>query len=107
MKLYVALQSLANSETIIPDKHSILEGTIQAYAKLKRKGKSHRSVIDRNAGDVRSIQRSFPLTDDTNGRSDVGMNGIDSGNNGKVQLNENKNVKKEIIGSLLDKMSCM
>ena len=58
-------------------------------------------------GDVRSIQRSFPLTDDTNGRSDVSMNGIDSGNNGEVRLNENKDVKKEIIGLLLDKMSCM
>ena len=80
---------------------------MQAYAKLKRKGKSHRSVINRNAGDVRSIQRSFPLTDDTNGRSDVSMNGIDSGNNGEVRLNENKDVKKEIIGLLLDKMSSM
>ena len=27
--------------------------------------------------------------------------------NGKVQLNENKDVKQEIIGLLLDKMSCM
>ena len=90
------------------EKHSILEGTMQAYTKLKRKGKSHRSVLDRNAGDVRSIQMSFPTSNDTNGRIDVNMNaGIDNRNNGTVQLKETKDVKKEIIGLLLEKMTCM
>ena len=54
----------------IVNKHSILEDTMKAYLKLKKIGKSHRSVIERQHSDVTSIQDLFPV-DGCNRRQDM------------------------------------
>ena len=97
MKMYKTLGSVAVDDNLLNDKHSIMEGAIKIYCKLKREGKTHRSVSDRNVGDVNDIERSIPLDINTNTNSD----------NDKAVSNKNGHLKKELIKLLLDKMTCM
>ena len=43
------------------EKYSIMEGAIKIYTKLKRKGKTHRSVADKNVADVNEIANSIHM----------------------------------------------
>ena len=95
--MYKALASVTVDDNLVNDKHSIMEGAIKIYCKLKREGKTHRSVSDRNVGDVNDIERCIPLDTNTNTNSD----------NDKAISNKNGHVKKELIKLLLDKMTCM
>ena len=76
----------ADQGQVLPQhKYAIMEGAIKKYSKLKKKGKTHRSVFDRNMGDVHEIARSVPVN-------------IGRGND---------IVKTEMIGQLLGKMCAM
>ena len=97
MKMYKALNDFELDEKLKNEQHSIMEGAIKLYSKLKRQGKTHRSVCDRNVGDVNKISRSIPL--------DVNIN--DGNDHDRYIFNGNERVKKEVIGLLLDKMTCM
>ena len=92
MKLYAALKDLSPDGTVIdmPNKHSIMEGAMKMYSKLTKKGKTHRSVLDRNGSDLREIERAFPVANYTN-----------------KEDNENTHIKREMIGKLLDRMYSM
>ena len=89
MKLYMAFKDVSSDSPTneLPDKHSIMEKAIKLYSKLTKKGKTHRSVLDRHGGDLRDIQKAFPLIADRNSVT-----------------NENTHIKVEMIGKLLDKM---
>ena len=95
--MYKALASLTVDDNLVNDKYSIMEGAIKIYCKLKREGKTHRSVSDRNVGDVNDIERCIPLDTNTNTNSD----------NDKAVSNKNGHAKKELIKLLLDKMTRM
>ena len=62
MKIYKALKDLeADKDIILSDRYSIMEGAMDKYCQMKKKGKTHRSVIDRNSADIREIEESIPL----------------------------------------------
>ena len=84
----------------IIDKYYIMEGAIKKYSKLMKKGKTHRSVLDRHNQDVREIKASVPVDANSNNRSDgnVDMSKV---------INGNTHIKEEIIRKLLDKMNSM
>ena len=67
---------------------------IKFYTNIKRKGKTHRSVCDRNVADVNEIARRIPLN--INSRSKSDENHSDHGR-----------IKSEIIGVLVNKMTIM
>ena len=92
MKLYKALQELgiADGDTDIPDKYSVMEGAIKQYYKLKKKGRTHRSVLDRNSRDILEIEASVPVDANSNHKS-----------------YGNTHIKEELIGKLLDEMNTM
>ena len=90
MKLYQVVKDVKIESNVTLNKHSILEGAMKLYLKLKRKGKSHRSVIDRNLRDVSEIENSICVND-----------------NRIQQSNANAIVKKEMIGLLVKKMTLM
>ena len=94
MKMYRAFDNVELDEKLVNEKHSIMEGTIKQYTRLKRKGKTHRSVCDRNVADVNEIADSIPLNIHSKGNSDA-----NSGDTGRV--------KSELIGLLLEKMTRM
>ena len=94
MKMYRAFDNVELDEKLADEKHSIMEGTIKQYTRLKRKGKTHRSVCDRNVADVNEIADSIPLNIHSKGNSDA-----NSGDTGRV--------KSELIGLLLEKMTRM
>ena len=98
MKLYAAFKDIGSDGTHIdmPDKHSIMESAMELYSKLTKKGKTHRSVLDRNGSDLREIQRAFPLAGANNPLPGANNNG-----------NENTHIKSEMIGKLLDRMYAM
>ena len=92
MKLYKAVQELStegDDYSSIPDKFSVMEGALKSYSKQKRKGKTHRSVLDRNAPDIMEIAASIPL--------DAAVNAPNH--------NGNTHIKEEVIGKLLEKMN--
>ena len=93
MKMFKALDTVEVSECLLKEKHSIMEGAVKKYCKLKREGKTHRSVSDRNVGDVTEIERSIPLY-------------INNTNQDSSVSNGNDHVKEELIGLLLNKMTC-
>ena len=95
MKMHKALRELdtTDGDTVIPDKYAIMEGAIKQYCKLKKKGRTHRSVLGRNSRDILDIEASIPL-DATSNRKNYGNTHI-------------KHVKEELIGKLLDKMNAM
>ena len=51
-RMYMKLYSMAVEEIVLTDetvnRHSVLEDSVKLYLKLKKKGKTHRSVLDRN-----------------------------------------------------------
>ena len=57
---------------------------------MKKKGKTHRSVLDRNLKDILEIECSIPLDTDSIEKS-----------------NGNTHIKEEIIGKVLLKMNVM
>ena len=61
MLLYKAIGGLdiEYSETV--NAHSILEESIRLYKRTKKVAKTHRSVADKNLGDVKHIEKEFPL----------------------------------------------
>ena len=61
MKMYRAIQSLDVIDKEAVRCYSVLEETMKLYRGLKKKGKSHRSVIDRNRSDVNDIEEEIPL----------------------------------------------
>ena len=97
MKMYKAIDSIEVDNGLIDDKHSIMEGAVKVYCKLKREGKTHRSVSDRNVRDVNDIERCIPLNININSNSDIDRDDI----------NKNGTVKKELIKLVLDKMKSM
>ena len=63
MKLYSILQSEGMNDTGCDlKKHSILESTMKTYLRLKKRGKGHRCVLDRNRADVTSITDTNPVS---------------------------------------------
>ena len=70
MKLYSVMCDIMNDTTTntaltsesssISNKYAIMEGAIKKYSRLKKKGKTHRSVLDRHLEDVNKIARSAP-----------------------------------------------
>ena len=94
MKMYRAFDSVELDEKLANEKHSIMEGAIKTYTRLKRKGKSHRSVCDRSIADVNEIAGSIPLNINTKYKS--------------VETpSDTARIKSELIGVLLNKMTVM
>ena len=92
MKMYHILASVDMEESVLADKYSIMEGMMKRYSKLKKKGKTHRSVLDRNKLDVYEIEQSFPL-------------GTTSSMSSRRKNEETSiDVKTEVINMILDKM---
>ena len=92
MKMYKALKDLeVDSDNIIQsDRYSIMEGAIKKYCLMKKKGKTHRSVIDRNRADIMEIEQSIPLHPNAMSKNDG-----------------NTHIKDEMIGKLIIKMNSM
>ena len=91
MKLYKAVQSVGMDEDITLNKHAILESSMKVYLKLKKIAKTHRNVADGNVGDVMEIDNDYNVVI---GEA-IHKNGI----------KEEK--KREMIGELVQLMSCM
>ena len=91
MKLYVAMRAITVSSSDdspeISNKYAIMEAAMKKYFKLKKKGKTHRSVLDRHRADLDEIERlnSLPLPSN----------------------NEKHHIKEEMIGKSLVKMCAM
>ena len=66
-----------------------MEDSVKLYLRLKKKGKSHRSVIDRNKLDVYEIEATNPISFNTIGGS----------------IRNYNRIKKEMIGLLVSKMN--
>ena len=94
MKMYKSFESVELGPELTNEKHSIMESAIKFYTKMKRTGKTHRSVCDRNVADVNEIARRIPLN--INSRSKSDENHSDHGR-----------IKSEIIGVLVNKMTIM
>ena len=65
MKLYKSIKNLTKQDNQ-EDKdklknYAINEQTMKLYLRLKKKGKTHRSVIDRHLKDVQAVEREEPL----------------------------------------------
>ena len=92
MKLYAAMQEISSLDTVnfndspeTSNKYAIMEDAMKLYSRLKKKGKIHRSVLDRHRSDIAEIERLNPLT----------------------AGNEKVDVKVEMIDKLLVKMCAM
>ena len=97
MKMYKAFESVEVDTELANEKYSIMEGAIKIYTKLKRKGKTHRSVADKNVADVNEIANSIPLNVNRLTQSDENHTGPIG----------NGLVKSELIGVLLEKMTIL
>ena len=71
-------------EELSTEKHAILEEAIKKYRELKKRGKEHRSVLDRNRDDVREITSECP-----------------------INTNQKKDSKEELVKMIVIKMNCM
>ena len=88
MKLYMTVEEIVLTDETV-NRHSVLEDSVKLYLKLKKKGKTHRSVLDRNRKDVLEIEKGNAIY-----VSEGGM--------------ERKSVvKSELIGLLVGKMNNM
>ena len=67
-----------------------MEGAMKLYSKMKKKSKTHRSVLDMNLGDVCDIENIDRCNNYSNNKSD-----------------DRSLVKREIIGVLLKKMESL
>lgn len=56
MKLYKAKESLDIHDKFEINKHSVMEGSMKLYSKLRNKSKTHQSVLDMNLSDVCEIE---------------------------------------------------
>ena len=83
MKLYTIIQSLKYEE-LSSDKHAILEEAIKKYRQLKKRGKGHRSVLDRNRDDITQITSECP-----------------------INTIHKKDSKDELVKMIVNKMNCM
>ena len=105
MKLYTVMEGIDNIDSsLVSEKHSIMETAIKQYSKLKKIGKTHRSVLDKNQRDVHDIETSFPLRKISPANT---TNRIDCMTN---RINDHKNlnhIKEETIGLLVNKMNKM
>ena len=91
MKLYLAFSELSEEEhSAITDKYSVMEGAIKKYSRMKKKSKTHRSVMDMNGDDILEIERSIPLHRNRNYKSE-----------------KDTHIKVEMIGKLVNKMNSM
>ena len=65
MRLYKVIEKEHN-EVGMTNLYAVMEDSIKLFAKvqrwIKRKYNTHRSVLDNNVMDVRSIEREFPLS---------------------------------------------
>ena len=62
MKLYTAMESIEIDNGLMSEKHAIMEEAIKKYLKLKKIGRTHRSVLDMNRQDINEIiAATFPL----------------------------------------------
>ena len=87
--MYRTFKELSESNMdAITNKYSIQESLIKVYSKLKKKGKTHRSVLGRNLNDILEIDQSIPLDAGSIAKSDG-----------------NTHIKEEIIGKLVLKMN--
>ena len=93
MKLYRVIQSVSLGENQKFNKHILLENTMKIYVKLKKKSKSHRSVLDQQMADLVDIETNT-FTYDHVVANVIGKNEIKT---------EGTN---ELIGELVKKMSC-
>ena len=93
MKLYRVVKDVSFGENGVVNKHNVLESTMKLYLKLKKKVKSHRSVIDNNQSDLNLI------TNDYNSVIDRLVSKVNK-NNIKTEGHN------ELIGVLLKKMNC-
>ena len=68
MVLYKAVESLElddaelSGEVSSFNKHAVLEDSIKLYRKLQRTKKSHRSVMDNQLYDIRTIENEHPIS---------------------------------------------
>ena len=88
MKLYKTMESLDIDSLDMNDKfqvnkHSVMEGAIKLYSKLRKKSKTLRSVLDMNLSDVREIENLISSDFNTIGKS-----------------NDSVTIKRELIGTL-------
>ena len=93
MKLYRVVKDVSFGENGVVNKHNVLESTMKLYLKLKKKAKSHRSVIDNKQSDLDLI------TNDYNSVIDSVVSKVNK-NNIKTEGHN------ELIGVLLKKMNC-
>ena len=71
-------------EELSTEKHAILEEAIKKYRELKKRGKEHRSVLDRNRDDIREITGLSP-----------------------INTSQKKDSKDELVKMIVIKMNCM
>ena len=91
MKLYLAFSELLEEEySAITHKYSVMEGAIKKYSRMKKKSKTHRSVMDMNGDDILEIEQSIPLHRNRNYKSE-----------------KDTHIKVEMIGKLVNKMNSM
>ena len=64
MLMYTTIQSLSMTNNVTVDTHSIMESTVKLYLKLKKKGKTHRGVLQQCKGDVLDIEKAVPIESD-------------------------------------------
>ena len=92
MKLYKTMESLDIDSLDMNDKfqvnkHSVMEGAIKLYSKLRKKSKTLRSVLDMNLSDVIEIENL----------SNSEINTI-------AKSKDSVTIKRELIGALWKKM---
>ena len=112
MKLYKAFRELTVEEfSLIANKYSLMESAIKKYSKLKKKGKTHRNVLDRNNDDILEIEQSIPAHPSLfSSQSVIPPHStpitLQSDTNSN-DSNKIKYIKEEVIGKLLNKMNSM
>ena len=91
MKLYRAIDSVSFGDDVNLNKHTILESTLKIYLKLKKKSKSHRSVLDQHKRDLSQLEDNDynRVIEHVVHKTDIKIEG-----------------QNELIGDLLRKMSC-
>ena len=52
MKLYKAMEDIKMDDSALANKHGNMEDTIKLYSKMKKRSKTHRSVLDMNMSDI-------------------------------------------------------
>ena len=62
--MYTLIQSLTMTENLKVDTHWIMEETIKLYLKLKKKGKTHRGVLQQCKGDDLDIEKLMSIESD-------------------------------------------